>query len=234
MEGKLGHTGSGGQATADESAYQRKQRLQSLLINSIDITNDPYFMRNHLGSYECKLCLTIHLSEGNYLAHTQAKRHQQNLLRRNIKLAKHNPSNTTTNQPNNNQQLNKPIIKRIGRPGYRLMKQYDSITAQRSIVWQIEYPLCYSNIQPRNRFMSSIEHKQYCQTNNMNMNNIINHPQHDTTDINKYQYILFACDPYDIIGFAIPAQSIDRATNKLLTHWDDNKKLFTLQLYFKT
>ena len=30
-------------------------------------------------SYECKLCLTIHGNEGNYLAHTQGKRHQQNL-----------------------------------------------------------------------------------------------------------------------------------------------------------
>jgi splicing factor 3A subunit 2 len=28
-------------------------------------------MRNHLGSYECKLCLTLHNNEGSYLAHTQ-------------------------------------------------------------------------------------------------------------------------------------------------------------------
>ena len=43
---------------------------------------DPYFMKNHLGSFECKLCLTLHTTEGNYLAHTQGKRHQQNLGRR--------------------------------------------------------------------------------------------------------------------------------------------------------
>lgn len=35
------------------------------------------------GSYECKLCLTLHLTEGSYLAHTQGKKHQQNLARRN-------------------------------------------------------------------------------------------------------------------------------------------------------
>lgn len=40
---------------------------------------DPYFMRNHLGSYECKLCLTLHTNEGSYLAHTQGKKHQDNL-----------------------------------------------------------------------------------------------------------------------------------------------------------
>ena len=28
-------------------------------------------------SYECKLCLTVHGNEGNYLAHTQGRRHQQ-------------------------------------------------------------------------------------------------------------------------------------------------------------
>ena len=33
-------------------------------------------------SYECKLCLTIHGNEGSYLAHTQGKRHQQNLAKR--------------------------------------------------------------------------------------------------------------------------------------------------------
>ena len=43
---------------------------------------DPYFMKNHLGSFECKLCLTIHIGEGSYLAHTQGKRHQENLARR--------------------------------------------------------------------------------------------------------------------------------------------------------
>lgn len=36
-------------------------------------------MRNHLGSYECKLCLTLHTNEGSYLVHTQAKKHQDNL-----------------------------------------------------------------------------------------------------------------------------------------------------------
>jgi hypothetical protein len=47
-----------------------------------NVFQDPYFMRNHLGSYECRLCLTLHTNEGSYLAHTQGKRHQSNLERR--------------------------------------------------------------------------------------------------------------------------------------------------------
>ncbi len=39
-------------------------------------------MRNHLGSCECKLCLTLHTNEGSYLAHTQGKKHQDNLYKK--------------------------------------------------------------------------------------------------------------------------------------------------------
>jgi splicing factor 3A subunit 2 len=44
-----------------------------------------------LGSYECKLCLTLHNNEGSYLAHTQGKKHQANLARRAAKEAKESP-----------------------------------------------------------------------------------------------------------------------------------------------
>jgi hypothetical protein len=33
----------------------------------IRVLQDPYFMRNHLGSYECKLCLTLHTNPGSYV-----------------------------------------------------------------------------------------------------------------------------------------------------------------------
>ena len=36
-------------------------------------------MRNHLGTYECTLCLTLHNNEASYLAHTQGKKHQSTL-----------------------------------------------------------------------------------------------------------------------------------------------------------
>ena len=74
--------GSGGVASGENSNVDRRARLRELALETIDLNNDPYFMRNHLGSYECKLCLTLHMNEGSYLAHTQGKRHQQNLKRR--------------------------------------------------------------------------------------------------------------------------------------------------------
>ena len=71
--------GGGGVASDIQSKVDRRERLRQLALQTVDLQKDPYFMKNHLGSYECKLCLTLHNNEGNYLAHTQGKRHQQNL-----------------------------------------------------------------------------------------------------------------------------------------------------------
>ena len=38
----------------------RKERLRRLALETIDLAKDPYFFRNHVGQYECRLCLTIH------------------------------------------------------------------------------------------------------------------------------------------------------------------------------
>lgn len=123
--------GSGGAATAQNEAIDRRERLRRLALETIDLAKDPYFMRNHLGrsnflflflhacinciyvvilgfllcfcdywfflfglicSYECKLCLTLHNNEGNYLAHTQGKRHQTNLAKRAAREAKEAPA----------------------------------------------------------------------------------------------------------------------------------------------
>ncbi|KAJ2647173.1 CWF complex protein sap62, partial [Coemansia sp. RSA 1287] len=82
--------GAGALMSNSESNVARRERLRKLALETIDIEKDPYFMRNHLGSYECKLCLTLHTNEGSYLAHTQGKKHQTNLARRATRDAKDN------------------------------------------------------------------------------------------------------------------------------------------------
>jgi len=72
-------------------------------------------MKNHLGSYECKLCLTLHTNEGSYLAHTQGKKHQQGLARRAAKLAKEK----TVAPVDVKRTVIKKVVK-IGRPGYKV------------------------------------------------------------------------------------------------------------------
>lgn len=203
--------GSGGVASDIQQKVDRRERLRQLALQTVDLMKDPYFMKNHLGSYECKLCLTLHNNEGNYLAHTQGKRHQQNLARRAAKEARDNP---VLPQANRNSVKARKTVK-IGRPGYRVTKQLDPESAQRSLLFEVEYPEIEDGLQPRHRFMSAFEQR-------------VEAP--DKT----WQYLLFAAEPYETIGFKIPNMEIDKDPSKFQTTWNDESKTFLLQLYFKT
>lgn len=68
-----------------------------LLLCVLDVVGDfdaifLTFFQLGFFSYECKLCLTLHNNEGNYLAHTQGKRHQTNLAKRAAREAKEAPA----------------------------------------------------------------------------------------------------------------------------------------------
>lgn len=74
--------GGGGVASQSATNADRRERLRKLALETIDLDKDPYFFKNHVGSFECRLCLTVHQNDGSYLAHTQGKKHQTNLARR--------------------------------------------------------------------------------------------------------------------------------------------------------
>lgn len=205
-----GKTGTGGVASASESNRDRRERLRQLALETIDLNKDPYFMKNHLGSYECKLCLTLHNNEGSYLAHTQGKKHQSNLARRAAKEAKDAPAQPAPERP-------KVDIRRfvkIGRPGYKVTKQRDPESMQQSLLFQIDYPEIVESIQPRYRFMAAYEQR-------------IEPPDR------KWQYLLFAAEPYETIAFKVPSREVDKDPRKLWTHWNKETKQFFLQFAFK-
>eukprot|EP00227_Mantoniella_beaufortii_P014540 CAMPEP_0197575820 /NCGR_PEP_ID=MMETSP1326-20131121/1072_1 /TAXON_ID=1155430 /ORGANISM="Genus nov. species nov., Strain RCC2288" /LENGTH=225 /DNA_ID=CAMNT_0043138645 /DNA_START=85 /DNA_END=759 /DNA_ORIENTATION=- len=204
--------GGGGQASSQNEAVDRRERLRRLALETIDLAKDPYFMRNHLGSYECKLCLTIHGNEGNYLAHTQGKRHQQNLAKRAAREASENPTLPAANLKKNRAAPKKTV--KIGRPGYRVTKQFDPETRQRSLLFQVDYPEIEEGAKPRHRFMSSYEQKV------------------EAWD-KKYQYLMFAAEPYEVISFKVPNIEIDKSRDKFFAHWEPDQKVYTLQLHFK-
>lgn len=208
--------GSGGVQSSTNEYVDRRERLRQLALATIDLAKDPYFMKNHLGSYECKLCLTLHNNEGSYLAHTQGKRHQTNLGRRAHKDAKDRDAPVAQPQV---KKTSAPMrkIEKIGRPGYRVTKQKDAETGQRSLLFEIHYPEIDDNLQPRHRFMSSYEQR-------------IEPPD------KKFQYLLFAAEPYETIAFKIPNWEIERDIDSkygVFTSWDREKLTFTLHLHFK-
>lgn len=203
-----GKTGGGGVASWTETNRDRRERLRQLALETIDLQKDPYFMKNHLGSYECKLCLTLHNNEGSYLAHTQGKKHQANLARRAAKEAKDAPQQPA---PEKARVEPKKFVK-IGRPGYRVTKQRDPETGQQSLLFQVDYPEIAETVGPRHRFMSAYEQK-------------VEPPDR------KWQYLLFAAEPYETISFKVPSREVDK--EKFWTHWNKDTKQFFLQFAFK-
>ncbi|RZC81777.1 hypothetical protein C5167_044361 [Papaver somniferum] len=195
-------TVGGGAASAQNEAIDRRERLRKPALETIDLAKDPYFLPNHLGSYECRLCLTLHNNEGNYLAHTQGKRHQTNLAKRAARELKEAPVQP---QPLKRKLSLKKTVK-IGRPGYRVTKQFDPDTKQRSLLFQIEYPEIEDLEKP------DIRAEKWDK---------------------RYQFLLFAAEPYEIIAFRVPSTEICKSTAKFFSHWDPDSKMFTLQLYFK-
>lgn len=204
----------GGMASASESNVDRRERLRKLAMETIDISKDPYFMKNHLGSYECKLCLTLHTSEGSYLAHTQGKKHQTNLARRAAKEAKEANIIQPAVGPAKPLVAPRRNIIKIGRPGYRVTKVRDPVTRQSGLLFQIQYPQIAEDVKPRHRFMGAYEQK-------------IEPPN------NAYQYVVIAAEPYESIAFKIQSHKIDETPGKFWTHWDQDAKQFSLQFFYK-
>jgi len=197
-------------ASASDANRDRRERLRQLALETIDLNKDPYFMKNHLGTYECKLCLTLHNNEGSYLAHTQGKKHQSNLAKRAARDAQEQPVQPAPL---------KPVVEvkkfvKIGRPGYKVTKQRVAETKQQSLLFQVDYPEIVDGTTPRHRFMSAYEQR-------------VEPPDR------KWQYLLFAAEPYETISFKVPSREIDKDKGKFWTYWNPQTKQFFLQFHFK-
>ncbi|KAJ1923392.1 CWF complex protein sap62 [Tieghemiomyces parasiticus] len=221
--------GAAGVAGTSETNVARRERLRQLALETIDIAKDPYFMKNHLGSYECKLCLTLHTNEGSYLAHTQGKKHQTNLARRAAMEAKEHGGDrrvdwNTLRRPragpglggaDGNGVVPRRQVIKIGRPGYQVTKIYDPPPSRQfGFLFEIQYPEVGVDVTPRHRFMSAYEQQ-------------VEAPNRD------YQYVVFAAEPYETIAFKIQSREVDKAPGRFLHYWDPDLKKYTLQFLFK-
>jgi splicing factor 3A subunit 2 len=205
-----GKTGGGGVASFSDANADRRERLRQLALETIDLNKDPYFMRNHLGGYECKLCLTLHTNEGSYLAHTQGKKHQQNLARRAAKDASDQPYFPI---PQHQKVETKKFVK-IGRPGYKVTKERDPNTGQQALLFQIDYPEITPGVVPRHRVMSAYEQK-------------VQQPD------KAWQYLLFAAEPYETIAFKIPSREADKSEDKFWSYWNRETRQYFMQFAFR-
>lgn len=207
--------GGGGMATKSEAERQRQQRLKTLALETINIDADPYHQKTSTGAVECRLCQTMHQSISNYLAHTQGKRHQMNLTRRDQQSRKIHPSTaaTTTNKQTGPKIEVKKFVA-IGKPGYKVTKIRDPVSKQTGMLFQIKYPEIGTGVVPLHRFMSTYEQNK------------------EPYDPN-FRYLVIAAEPYETIAFKIEAKEVDNDENKFWTYFDQDTKEFFLQLLFK-
>ena len=227
--------GTGGYASISMINLERRDRLRKIASETTDLIKDPYFYRNHMGIYECKLCLTIHNNEGSYLAHTQSKKHQTNLNKRKIIEAKHNlfMQDIKNEQKQKIEELKIKYVK-IGMPAYRISKEKDYMSHKRKTKFEIEYPLIKNDITPQFRIMSELEvNTQKNKSDNLEENNKNNDINEEKKEENKYHYVVFAAEPYENIAVKIPNMPLDYNPEKHFSYWDESKKIFYLTLNYK-
>eukprot|EP00924_Labyrinthula_sp_SR-Ha-C_P003828 augustus_masked-scaffold_3-processed-gene-6.56-mRNA-1 protein AED:0.03 eAED:0.03 QI:0/-1/0/1/-1/1/1/0/218 len=207
--------GSGGLMTREQENAMRKERQRKLAMETMDLSKDPYFIKNHHGVYECRLCTTLHKTEANYLAHTQGRKHRSALQKRAQREAQSaNNDGRSFSQgefTTSNFQVRKDVIK-IGKPGYKCFKALED--GQNCLIFEILYPQITNQVKPLYRIMSPYEQQ--------------------VEDVNPdFQYLVFAAEPYQNIAFKIPNKPIDRRHGKLQTTWDTETKAYTLKLLFR-
>ncbi len=208
--------GGGGVASHSATNADRRERLRKLALETIDLDKDPYFFKNHVGSFECRLCLTVHQNDGSYLAHTQGRKHQTNLARRAAREQKEGRAQDANMLGvNMGVQVRRNMVK-IGRPGYKITKTRDPLTRQMGLLFQLQYPEITPGVVPRVRFMSAFEQKV------------------DDPPDKNYQYLLVAAEPYETCGFKLQAREVDRREGRFWSWFDEDSKEFWVQVLFKT
>lgn len=93
---------------------------------------------------------------------------------------------------------------KIGRPGYRVTKLRDPDTFQKALLFEIDFPEILTTTKPHHRFMSAWEQKVVSRIARKAFASgddamAMCYLQIEPPD-GKYQYVLFAADPYETIG----------------------------------
>ncbi|KAG5914762.1 hypothetical protein E4U42_000312 [Claviceps africana] len=224
--------GGGGVASFSATNSDRRERLRKLALETIDLDKDPYFFKNHVGSFECRLCLTVHQNDGSYLAHTQGKKHQTNLARRaareqrdgaagrnphGIDPATGLPASVAASFAASSSSSSGPrrAALKIGRPGYKITKIRDPVSRQQGLLFQLQYPDAGIDMSPKWQVMNAFAQR-------------VEDPDRN------YQYLLVAAEPYETVGFKIPARELDKREERQFCFWDPDAKEFWIQVMFMT
>lgn len=240
--------GSGGVAGTSETNVQVKRRVKDLLATQVlDLNNDPYVVRTHSGSLECRLCLTHHTNESLYISHLGGRKHQRSLdIRRRLdekELKTRSVSQlgalvvSINNTP-------KREWTSIGKPQWTLTKIRDPETLKLGLSLKLKCPKALA--EPLFRIMSFYELSSKCQRQ---CRQYLDHQSGSELGIGEKecaqrQYLVISAEPYENVCFAIPnQQEIDMPLQNTLASqemnssywwlWDRDAGEYFLQFLFK-
>lgn len=231
--------GAGGVADQNEANVHRKKRVRDLLTNQLlNLDNDPYVFKNHLGILECRLCLTTHVNESSYISHIGGKKHQLNLERRRLLDEKNNKPQVTNSD--NILSINtapKKTWNKIGKPEFNVSKIRDVSNYKVGLLINVKYP--QATYEP----LFVIEN--YYELSMKNQNITVSYldtmsPNTDAEDIqpNDHQYLIISCEPYENICIIIPNREIDKSNDNSMSetfwwYWDSDVKEYYIQFLYK-
>jgi splicing factor 3A subunit 2 len=211
--------GIGGVATGEMKQRQHQAHINRVLGEVYQFHNDPYMITNDMGTIECKLCLTAHRTKESYFLHKESKKHKENLSVKQYHLNKLKERQSGKLQPGmtalggSSTSVRHTVLKpRVGKPGYSVIKQYHAVEGFHTISFKLECPLIEKGLKPRYRIINTYE-------------------QNVEAPDGEFQFIVFAAEPYENIGFKIPNCPID--SSKVLREWDNTTSTFLLQIKFR-
>ena len=216
-----------------------KRQLGELTREQVDLSKDPYFRKNNLGAFECRLCGTNHLSEASYFSHTGGRRHTFNLSKRmQLESAKTVGAESLLSPPpvpggslsaalgaagSGSKQRRQPRIQIAGdavvytrgqAPREVPKSRYQLHKATKTLVITVECPKIDPGLSPQHRLISAVE-----QT--------VESPQ----DL-FWQYLVIAAPPYLNIAYKIPASFLKPQEHTIHRAWDIVKRVFQLTIEF--
>lgn len=235
--------GAGGIADTAEANLHTKRRIKELLTSQVlDLENDPYVFRNHVGVLECRLCLTTHTNEASYISHLGGRKHALNLEKRRILDEKQNRQSKGESNVVSINNIPKRSWKSIGQPIFKTTKIRDQDLLQMGLLVQVQLPRITVK-EPFFRLMSGFELSEKNQ--NISRSFLQKHKSdyEDEEDVKPlhWQYLVISAEPYDNITIAIPAkQEIDKQpgteqmSKSYWWFWDEDSKEFFVQFLFKS
>lgn len=254
-QNRAGSKGAG-VAGASEANVDRRERLRKLAMETIDVTKDPYILRNHLGSLECRLCLTLHTNEGSYLAHTQGKKHQTNLARRAAREAKEiaqhqqNQMGLLTVGPGPLDAVPKKQFIKIGRPGYKITKVREPVvflSTERGERGGQEDEGDEGEVETvggRIGLLFQIQYPEIKEGVRPLHRFMSSFEQRVEPQSRMWQYLVVAAEPYESVAFKLQARDVDRSEDAAVvfsalpgakprsepgtwSHWDEDVKTYS-------